>query len=252
MSDHDTGEDVDNVCDAWEPPATVKRLVEYADSYLAAFNALRAELSAQGPPLALYGEELAAAAIILGEDGIAVFYVTEEQRARRNGPKGVDLKELSYQTLSTITQVATANNLKVDARQPGGSDAGEPTAPNDLPESELNAALTSVLVAPTGPRGPGRQTQTIIALPRWKSEQGRLAQRLPARGRVLSPFVAMPPDGRPALQFSFPFADLIWGHEQLGLNADAGPRLARADLDVLLRGVPVGKPSPIVYTGANS
>lgn len=211
-------------CDAWEPPPWIKLLVAYAESYLTAFNAIRNELLAMGQPLALYGQELTAAAVVLGDESetAAVIYFTEQHRERFGHRPGVQIEDMMHKPLEWISQWATANQLKIGARKRGDKALGEPNIPEDLPESDLHPAL----------RWQSLKLQPIVVRPRWRSENGVFTAPAPAREHVNSP-ISLLPDGQPALQFPFPFADLVWGQEELKLDADAGRRLAQEDVEAL-------------------
>ena len=228
--------------DADWPTSAQKSLAEYAQAYMAEFNTLRSELERSGLPATLYGKELLAASVLLASDGVAVVYVDEQTRARAGMGKGVLLQGIEDETLTHFTQSATANLLKVTISRAGDDIGILPQIPDDIPREELKGGINPEALEPylTQPVGP---TLTGVAVgPRWQFEKGILTRMLPTRGRVFSPIVNIPPNGRPVLQFIFPFLDLIWLLDDLHLNAEVGRQCARADVEALLLGIAAGIP----------
>jgi hypothetical protein len=225
----------------WEMPEPIRLLGEYAVSYIREFNSIRGELLRAGAPASLYAEELTAASVLRGKDGIAVFYVTEKTREKSGLARGVEVQDVTDESLTRITQVATGNNLKIFEYQMGDSALTPPSIPEDLPEAR--GATNIEYLEPFVQRGAGCNLLGIAVGPTWHAdEMGLIARSLPTRKHVFSPILPVPPDERPVIQFIFPFADLIWGLEDLKLDAEAGMHLARADVEVLLLGISAGVP----------
>jgi len=230
------------MADSDYPDDLIKRLAEYAVAYMTEFNLLRRDLVRAGNPASLYGEELTGSAILVGKDGIVVFFVTERERERCGFQRGVLAIDSTDESMTHITQDATNNTLKITASQPGDSVFTEPMMPEDIPESELRGSIQIELLEPFVKRGIGTMLLGIVVGPTWHVENGIRVHQIPTRKRVFSPFIPVPPDERPVLQFVFPFIDLIWGLDKLQLDAEAGKHFARTDIDVLLLGIAAGIP----------
>jgi hypothetical protein len=224
------------------PTSAQKSLGKYAQAYMAEFNTLRGELDRSGLPASLYGKELVAARVLLASDGAAVVYVDKETKAKAGLEQGVLLQDIEDETLTHLTQSATANLLKITISKAGDDIRIPPQIPDDIPREELKGGINLEVLEPSlgQPVGP---TLTGMAVgPQWQFEKGIRTRMLPTRGRVFSPVVNNPPDGRPVLQFIFPFLDLIWLLDDLQLNAEVGRQWARADIEVLLLGIAAGIP----------
>jgi len=222
------------------PTAAQKSLAKYAQAYIAEFNTLRGGLERSGLPASLYGKELVGARVFLASDGAAVVYLDKETRTKGGLEQGVFLQDIDHETLTHFTQSTTANLLKITISKVGDDIRVPPQIPDDIPREDLKGGINPEVLEPYlgQPVGP-----TLIGMavgPQWQFEKGIRMRMSPTRGRVFSPVVNNPPDGRPVLQFMFPFLDLIWFLDDLQLNAEAGRRWARADIEVLLLGIAAG------------
>jgi len=223
-----------------EPPDPVKRLIEYASTYMSKFNSLRGELLRSGTPAALYGEEITRADILLGNDGIIILYLTEKTRKQAGVPPGVQVEDWTDQSLCTITQKVTANGIKIDKAQPGDNVLMLSAIPEDFPQAEILCGLAPEFLEPFAQKGTGAEVTGMVVGPQWRVENNTRVAILPTRGRVFSPFRPIPPAGHLTLELLFPFVDLIWKHEELHLNAEAGIMFASADVEVLMLGMRAG------------
>lgn len=233
--------------DDW-PTEPQKRLAEYAQAYIAEFNAHRTELERLGPPASLYAKEIVTASIFAASDGFAIVYVDEETRTRGEQvpdevPKGVSLYDSADETLTHLMQSMSGDLIKITQRTAGDSIHLRPSLPPDIPKEDRLPGINPKVLEPYLGRPEGGLSLTGIAIgPQWKFENGVCVHPLPTRWRVFTPFIPVIPTNEPRLQFIYPFVDLIWGQQELGLNAEAGKLFAQADIEVLLLGIAAGIP----------
>jgi hypothetical protein len=217
-------------------------LVDYAQVYISEFNNLRHELDRCGTPASLYSHELAAASVFLAKDGAAILYMDEFCRQQSNHHKGVIAQDLEDETLTHFVQSGTANYVKILQIKVGDHISVPPELPADLPIGELKGGISPEFLRSYLDSGSGAMVQGLAVAPTWNVDNGVFTRMLPTRARVFSPIANVPPDGRPVLQYIFPFMDLIWFVDELGLNAQSAKEYATADIEILLLGLAAGIP----------
>lgn len=232
------------------PTEAEVQLAEYARSYMEEFNSQRDQITRMGRPASLYGNELVAATIFVAQDGMSIIYIDETTRIAasqsHNGelPRGVSLIDLSDKTLAHITQAMSANFIKIYEHSTGDRIFDKPRLACDLPTEQLQGGVNPRVLEPYLDKvDPGPNLTGIAVSPCWHIEQGIFVNSIPTRCRVFTPFIPVAPSNEPLLQFFYPFIDLIWGPEELKLNADAGKQFARVDIEVLLLGIAASIPS---------
>lgn len=234
-------EDSNMAEDGW-PTIAQKELVYYAQAYISEFNNLRRELERRGPPASLYSHELAGASVFLAKDGAAILYMDEYNREKSNHPKGVIAQDLGEETLTHFVQSGTANCVKIMQWKVGDYIGGPLELPADLPPEELKGGISPEFLRPHLDSGMGANVQGLAVSPTWNVENGIFTRMLPTRARVFSPATNLPTSGKFVLQNIFPFMDLIWLVDELGLNAQSARKWATADIEVLLLGLAAGIP----------
>lgn len=227
--------------DSW-PTTAQKELVYYAQAYISEFNNLRLELDRRGSPASLYSHELAAASVFLAKDGAAILYMDEYNRQKSDHPKGVIAQDLDDETLTHFIQSGTANCIKILHIKVGDNISAPQELPADLPPEELKGGISPGHLSAYLDAGEKVVVQGLAVSPKWNVDNGKFTQMLPTRARVFSPIANVPPDGRPVLQNVFPFMDLIWLVDELGLNAQSARGCVTADIEVLLLGLAAGIP----------
>lgn len=227
--------------DNWLTAAQME-LVHYAQSYISEFNNLRHELEQKGIPASLYSRELAAASIFLAKDGAAILYMDDFNRQQADHPKAVGIQDLEGETLSHFIQSGTANCVKILQCNVGDNISVPPELPVDLPPEDLKGGISPAFLNSCSDSGAGAMMQGLAVSPTWNLENGVFTRMMPTRARVFSPIANVPPDGSPVLQYVFPFMDLIWLIDELGLNAKSAREYATADIEVLLLGLAAGIP----------
>lgn len=174
---------------------------------------------------------------MIAKDGVAIIYIREQTRVKAGLDKGVILYDLEDETLSHFTQSTSADLLKILISKIGDDINTTSRIPDDISLEEKKGGINPEVLEPYL-ENPAGLTLTGMAIgPRWEFENGVLTRMIPTRGRVFSPLVNVSPVGRPALQFIFPFLDLIWLLEDLHLTSETARQWARADIEVLLLGI---------------
>lgn len=224
------------------PTAAQKDLVYYAQAYISEFNNLRHELARHGTPASLYSQELTAASVFITKDGVAILYMDEYNRLKAGHIVGVMAQDRMDESLSHFVQSATANFVKIMQINVGDDIAHSPKMPADLPPEDLRGGISPDFLSSYFGSGPGAMAQGLAVSPTWNVSNGVFTRMLPTRARVFSPTANVPPDGRAVLQYVYPFMDLIWFENELGLNAQSARDCVIADIEVILLGLAANIP----------
>lgn len=214
-------------------------LVEYAQAYLEEFNRRAAELSSLGHPASLFAKRLGSAAVYFLRDGAAaILYLDERGASQAKVPSRSYAVDARDEELGHFLQSGTANCLKEIEVALGEVVRHDLLrVPPDLPIAELKGGLSPEYLGPFVAAGGGANVTGLAIAPRVYVESGVVRRIDPTRARVFSPFLPVPPDGREVLQYVFPFADVLWQFEQLGLTPEVAVQHVAADIEVLSIGM---------------
>jgi hypothetical protein len=221
-----------------QKPEEVERLGKHIQSYISNFNIGRTVLAAAAPPLPLFSDEIKSATALRSAEGWIVVYMTDWYPYERQPKHGVELQYTEHEQLSPLAQLLTGNNLKVSFSKAGDNIFAEPALPKDIPEvwGCTNKRLLKAFID----HGGSVVLNGIAVNPLWEFNNGLRTRLLPSRWRVYSPVIPVPPNDMPELQFLYPFIDLFWNVNELGLSEITGQEYANADIEVLLLGVSAG------------
>lgn len=213
---------------------------------MATHNELCAGLGQLGPAASLYSEPVVLASIMECKDGFVIIYATDAT-ARAAGQKpGIYLYEEVGETVSYYIQSGSANCIKIIDPPPmtvtphGPAPLTAPGLPTDVETENLRGGIN-----PTVLEAHQYGKVNLLGLgvsPSMNYENGLPVAILPTRLHVLSPAIAIPPDSALALQYIFPFVDIFWGADSLGLDPTTAAKWAESDMEVLRLGIQAGIP----------
>jgi hypothetical protein len=233
----------------WISP-DIRRLAEYAKAYIKEFNSIKGRLAQLGPPASMYSDGLTNAGILLASDGVLILYNLEKPKQSAGSViPNVGVHDVRDRLLTRFTQTITYNLLKVWSIALDSPDVFTPPAmPPDLPIEEMVGGMNYDLLKHSIETNAPIQPIGMAISPNFEVRNGKRVGILATRYRVWSPVLYLAPDNRPFLQYPFPFADVIWKHEQLNLGAAEGREYPRFDVETLLLGIRAGLPQKELAT----
>jgi hypothetical protein len=150
---------------------------------------------------------------------------------------GLSIAPANDQPLTEVLQAATYNCLKVAIRPDTPIIVGEPREliqPPDLPKEQLlcSGSLNPEWFGVATGTGQNTHLTTVGVTPTADVVNGYVVRELPSRKHIFSPLMHLS-DGRYVRQHTWSFADVLFAHDELDLNADKAREYAAADVVAL-------------------